>query len=107
MTDVFSRAKRSEIMSRIRGRWTKQEVRFYEEHPEALPHPKMPFSPDFLLEGVPVFLDSPFWHGYVSLDRYGRMKPYWREKLFRNIVRDECADAFYGFLGILDRRIVC
>lgn len=105
MTDVFTKEKRSEIMSKIRGKWTKPEVRFYEAHPEAVPHPKFPHSPDFLLDGEAVFLDSAFWHGYVPAERYERLLGYWREKLFRNIVRDVCADSFYGFLGVLDRRL--
>ncbi len=107
MTDIFSKEKRSEIMSKIRGKWTKPEKRFYEEHPEAVPHPKFPHSPDFLLDGKIVFLDSTFWHGYLPREKYERMTEYWRGKLFRTIVRDLCADAFYGHLdGILDRRLI-
>jgi len=92
-------------MSRIRSKWTGQERRFYEEHPEAVPHPKLPFNPDFLLDGVAVFLDSPFWHGYVSKERMDGMDGYWRGKMIRNITRDECANSFYEFLGSLERII--
>ncbi len=105
MTDVFSKEKRSEIMSKIRGKWTKPERLFYGENPEAVPHPKFPYSPDFLLGGQAVFLDSGFWHGYVAQRKYDGMDGYWQGKLFRNIVRDECADVFYGFLEVLDRRM--
>ena len=104
MTDVFTKEKRSEIMSKIRGKWTKQERQFYGEHPEAFPHPGFPHSPDFILDGRAVFLDSDFWHGHISEAKYATMSEYWQEKLFRNVVRDECADALYGFLGVLDRR---
>lgn len=106
MTDTVSKEKRSEIMSKIRGKWTKQERDFYKEHPQAIPHPKLPHHPDFLLDGKAVFLDSSFWHGYIQVEKYTRMKKYWQDKLFRNIVRDEYADAFYGYLGILDRRLI-
>lgn len=99
MTDVFTKEKRSEVMSRIRGKWTKQERSFYEEHPEADPHPKLPYSPDFLLDGRAVFLDSSFWHGHVSKDSYEGMTPYWKDKLLRNIIRDECADSFWSLIG--------
>lgn len=102
---MFTKEKRSEIMSRIRGKWTKPEKRFFEENPEAAPHPRFPHSPDFLLGGRAVFLDSPFWHGYVKRAKYDSMNEYWRNKLFRNVVRDECADALYGFMGALDRRM--
>ena len=106
MADIFTKEKRSEIMSKIRCKWTKQERDFYEKHPEAAPHPDLPFHPDFLLGGRAVFLDSPFWHGYVKAEKYGGMNGYWRDKLFRNVVRDECADALYGYLGVLDRRLI-
>lgn len=106
MTDIFTKEKRSEIMSKIRGKWTKQERDFYEEHPEAIPHPNFPHSPDFLLDGKAVFLDSCFWHGYLHAKKYIGMAKKWQDKLFRNIVRDEYANAFYGYLGILDRRLV-
>lgn|GEM_PF-3121778 len=105
MTDVFTREKRSEIMSRIRGKWTKQEIKFYEEHPEAYPHPNFPYHPDFLMDGKVIFLDSSFWHGYISEEKFMNLDEYWRRKLFKNIVRDVCSDDFYGFIGILERRL--
>jgi len=103
MSDVFSKEKRSEIMSKIRGKWTKQERRFYEENPRAVPHPNFPYHPDFLLNGNVVFLDSAFWHGQVSRKNHERQTEFWKEKLFRNIVRDECANSLYGYLGVLRR----
>ena len=90
-------------MSKIRSKWTKPERRFQEEHPEAVPHPNLPYSPDFLLDEKVIFLDSLFWHGHVPLERFAKLPEYWQEKLFRNIVRDECADTLYEFLNVLDR----
>lgn len=103
MPDIFSREKRSEIMSKIRSKNTKPELRFLAEHPEAVYQPKFPHSPDFLLDGEAVFIDSDFWHGYIPKDKYGGMSEYWRGKLFRNVVRDACADAFYEEVGALSR----
>jgi len=103
LPDVFSKEKRSEIMSKIRSKWTKQEIKFYEEHPEAHPHPDLPFHPDFLLNGKVIFLDSAFWHGYVSEKKFMNLKEYWKNKLFKNIVRDVCADSFYDILGLFER----
>jgi len=105
LPDIFSKEKRSEIMSRIRGKWTKQEIKFYEEHPEAHPHPDFPYHPDFLLDGTFIFLDSPFWHGYVSVKKFVNLSEFWERKLFKNILRDICSDSFYGFLGMLERRM--
>ncbi len=96
MTDIFSREKRSEIMSKIRSKWTGPEKRFMEAHPDAIPHPDwLPYRPDFILDGKIVYLDSSFWHGFVPRRRFEKMPPYWREKLFRNIVRDAIADSFW------------
>jgi len=92
-------------MSKIRGKWTKQEVEFYEENPEAYPHPNFPYHPDFLMDGKVVFLDSAFWHGYVSEKKFGNLSEFWKTKLFRNIVRDICADSFYDLLGIYERSL--
>ena len=100
MTDIFSQEKRSEIMSKIRGRDTGIERRYLKEHPEAIPHPDwLPYRPDFLLNGKAVFLDSNFWHGYVSVKRYVKLPEFWKEKLFRNITRDCIRDSFWETVG--------
>ena len=100
MTDIFDKKKRSEIMTKIRWRDTGIERRFQREHPEAIPHPDwLPYHPDFLLDGKVVFLDSGFWHGYVSVERYARLPEYWKEKLFRNIMRDCVRDSFWETVG--------
>jgi len=99
VTDVFSREKRSEIMRKIRSKNTKPEREFQKRHPEAVRGDWLPHSPDFLLGGRPVYLDSGFWHGLVPRRRFERLPKYWREKLFRNAVRDWCALAFWGCAG--------
>jgi len=91
-------------MSKIRGRDTGIERRFQRDHPDAVAHPDwLPYSPDFLLGGVPVYLDSTFWHGYVSKAKYGRMNQFWKRKLFRNILRDHVADSFWEAVSVLKR----
>ena len=96
MVDIFTKEKRSWIMSRIRSRNTKPELRFMETHGVRAYQPKLPHHPDFILEdGTVVYLDSPFWHCWLPAERYERLPEYWREKLFKNLVRDLCADAFW------------
>jgi len=96
MTDIFTKEKRSEIMRKIRCKDTKIEREFAKKHPNAIPHPDwLPFKPDFIIKNKVVFLDSPFWHGIMPKHRFESLPKYWKEKLFRNIVRDFCAIAFY------------
>jgi len=100
MPDIFSKEKRSMVMGRIRGRGTKNEQAFEAEHPEVVPHPDwLPHSPDFLLDGTAVYVDSAFWHGLVPRKTYDGMTPFWKEKLFRNILRDCVADSFWSQTG--------
>ncbi len=97
MTDIFSKEKRSEIMSRIRSKNTKLEVRFrkllwneglrYRIH-----YNKIPGKPDiaFLSKKVAVFVDSHFWHGYDWKKLQKRLKSkYWKKKIRNNIDRDK------------------
>ena len=94
MTDIFTKEKRSWVMSRIRGKNTKIELKMdkilkdigysYEMHP------KMFGNPDFALKRkrIAIFCDGDFWHGY----NYRKKKPskkYWREKIERNMKRDK------------------
>lgn len=89
-------------MSRIRSKDTGIEREFAKTHPSAVPHPDyLPFKPDFALSGIPIFLDSSFWHGYVPKGKYAKMPVFWQDKLFNNMVRDACRDALYGVLGCL------
>jgi DNA mismatch endonuclease (patch repair protein) len=102
MTDVFAKEKRSEIMARIRSKDTGPEREFQRLHPEAVPHPDwLPYRPDFLLGGRAVFVDSGFWHGGMPLGRWAALPEWWKEKLFRNVVRDACRCAFYSSIGRL------
>jgi len=95
MPDLFSKEKRSEIMSKIRSKGTKIELRMK----EALERngirfeyqPKMFGSPDFLIPpNIAVFCDSSFWHGRNWHKLKKKLtKKYWYEHIQRNRERDK------------------
>lgn len=103
MADVFSRKKRSEVMSRIRGRGNKATeialcgllrgsgISGWRRHQN------LPGTPDFafVAEKVAVFVDGCFWHGCAPCSK-GR-KPvtnaeYWSAKIEANKRRDRRVD---------------
>ena len=93
MTDVFSRKKRSWIMSRIRSKNTSIDVRMREMLSEAGArfemYPDLFGSPDFQVgKRVLVFCDGDFWHGYRYAEKKRPAKKYWREKIEGNMRRD-------------------
>lgn len=95
--DIFTKKKRSEIMSKIRGKNTKiellifRELRrkkiYFQKH-----YKKIPGSPDVAIPSkkIAVFIDGDFWHGYGFKKRRKLLpKVYWRAKIEQNIRRDE------------------
>jgi DNA mismatch endonuclease (patch repair protein) len=100
MADVFTKKKRSEIMSKIRSRNTVLEAYFCKQvskkfYPEGFRYRKnyrgLPGCPDiaFLKHKVAVFIDGDFWHGYNFNKRSSRLpKKYWIAKISGNIKRD-------------------
>jgi len=96
MADVFSRKKRSWIMSRIRSKNTSIDsidVRMREMLSEAGArfemYPDLFGSPDFQVgKRVLVFCDGDFWHGYRYAEKKRPAKKYWREKIEGNMRRD-------------------
>jgi DNA mismatch endonuclease, patch repair protein len=96
MTDIFSKEKRSDIMSKIRGKNTKVELAVFRE----LRRRKIYFqkyykspagSPDIALprKKIAVFIDGDFWHGYRFDKNRSRLpKKYWLDKIENNIKRD-------------------
>lgn len=98
MTDIFDKEKRSEIMSRIRGKNTKPEVLVY----RFLRNQKIYFQKHYRTKekvvvdlALPrkkkaVLIDGDFWHGR-TIDKVTERRggdDFWVKKLRRNIERD-------------------
>ena len=94
MADIFTPEKRSWVMSQIRGKDTKIELRMKQLLEETgyrfEMHPQMYGNPDFAhkRKRIVIFCDGDFWHGY----RYGQKKrlakKFWRDKIENNMRRD-------------------
>lgn len=98
MTDVFSEAKRSAVMRRVKGRDTSPELTVrkaltrlgarYRLHRKDLPG-----SPDIVFVGrkLALFVHGCFWHGH-DCARGARVpkqnRDYWVAKVGRNVARD-------------------
>ena len=99
--DVFSREKRSQIMSRVSGKNTKPELvvrsllhkmgyRF------RLHRKDLPGKPDIALPKYKkvIFVHGCFWHGHTDCPRSKRPttnKKFWRKKLDKNRERDKAS----------------
>lgn len=98
MADIFTKRKRSEVMSRIRGKDTKPEVSFrkalhrlgfrYRLHAKGLPG-----KPDIVLPKyrTAIFVHGCFWHGHRPCKVYRLPKTnreFWAEKIAGNRSRD-------------------
>src|SRR5579872_2601058 len=97
MADVFSGAKRSEIMSRVRGRGNKATelalVSLFHENKIVgwRRHTPLYGSPDFTFRKsrLAVFVDGCFWHGCPKhATRPKNNEAFWTAKLARNKARD-------------------
>lgn len=94
---MFTKKKRSEIMSRIHSKNTsiekaifsglrKQKI-YFQKH-----YDKVPGKPDIALprKKIAIFIDGDFWHGYKFKKTKKRLpKIYWRDKIENNIKRDK------------------
>lgn len=95
MADVFSKAKRSEVMSKIRSKDTKPEIMVrkflfsqgfrYRKYSSSLPG-----KPDIILPKYKtvVFINGCFWHGHICKE-WSLKKPYWKQKIGGNMARDK------------------
>lgn len=101
MTDVFSAAKRSEVMSRIRGRDTKPELAVrsllhrlgYRFTVTAPNNRRLPGKPDIVLpkHRTVVFVHGCFWHGHEGCRGFRMPKTrtdWWTAKIHGNRRRD-------------------
>src|SRR5690554_1410048 len=94
--DNVSKAKRSEIMSKVKSKDTKIELLVrgrlfargfrYRKNVSGLPG-----KPDILMPGrrVAIFVHGCFWHGHPSCVRMpSTRKSYWKQKIEGNAQRD-------------------
>jgi len=95
MADRISKRKRSELMSKIRGKNTGLELSvfhalrlwkiYFQKH-----YRKASGTPDIALPSkkIAVFIDGDFWHGYRFPSWKRRLPEFWRKKIERNRERD-------------------
>jgi DNA mismatch endonuclease (patch repair protein) len=95
--DVFTKAKRSEVMSRIRGQGNKDTelalMKLFRRHDIAGWRRRHPIfgKPDFVFpkRRLAVFVDGCFWHGcpkHANLPANNRA--FWKKKMAANKARD-------------------
>jgi DNA mismatch endonuclease, patch repair protein len=98
MSDIFTKQKRSEIMSHISGKETKPEVLvrkylFSKGFRFRKNVKKLPGKPDIVLPKykIVIFIHGCFWHGHLC--HYGILpqsnREFWQDKIDGNKRRDE------------------
>lgn len=97
MPDVFTKAKRSEVMSRIRGRGNKETelalITLFRANRITgwRRHPPLFGKPDFVFrkERIVIFVDGCFWHGCPKHSNLPvNNRSFWKKKLTANKLRD-------------------
>lgn len=108
MADIWTQAKRSEVMARIRGRGNRSTegrmAKLFRVHGFTgwRRQRPLPGRPDFVFPArrLAVFVDGCFWHG---CPRHGTMpkgnRSFWRAKITRNRERDREVGAELRRLG--------
>lgn len=107
MADIFTKEKRSGIMSKVRNKDSKIEVEFRKKLWEAgfryrKNSTKYFGKPDLVLKKYKtvIFIDSCFWHG---CEEHGSApqtnKKFWKTKIERNIQRDKDVIEYYSEMG--------
>ena len=98
MTDIYSKNKRSQIMSKISGKETKPEILvrkflFRKGFRYRKNDKRYPGKPDVVLPKYKtvIFVHGCFWHGHDC--RAGKLpetrKEFWQNKIGSNVVRDK------------------
>ena len=97
LNDVFNKAKRSEVMSRIRGRGNKDtelalaKIFRAERITGWRRNPYVFGKPDFVFTKLKlaIFVDGCFWHGCPKhCNQPANNRAFWRRKLSSNKARD-------------------
>jgi DNA mismatch endonuclease (patch repair protein) len=94
MPEKLSKEERSRLMSKIRSKNTKCELKLRQALRETglkgyqVNYRDLPGTPDivFVSEKIAIFCDSDFWHGHKGLPATNQ--EYWREKFRKNAERD-------------------
>jgi DNA mismatch endonuclease (patch repair protein) len=98
MSDIFSKSKRSEIMSKISGKETKPEIivrkyLFAKGFRYRKNLKKLPGKPDIVLPKYKtiILIHGCFWHGHEGCKKSvlpTTNTEFWKEKIGKNIERD-------------------
>ncbi|NUY80262.1 very short patch repair endonuclease [Flavobacterium sp. MAH-1] len=107
--DKFSKEKRSQLMSKIRGKETKEEILlaktlWHRGHRYRKNNRKIKGTPDLTFKKykLAIFVDGEFWHGHNWQERKGKIKSnaeFWEKKIERNIQRDLEVNAYLASKG--------
>lgn len=108
MSDVFSKAQRSEIMRKVKANGNKSTelrlIALFKKMGITGWRRNYPVKghPDFVFLGkrIAVFVDGCFWHGHDCLNtRPANNKDYWQKKRERNIRHDKEITALFVSRG--------
>jgi DNA mismatch endonuclease (patch repair protein) len=108
MPDVFTKTKRSEVMSRIRGRGNKDTelalIKLLRQHRITgwRRHQKVFGKPDFLFRRnrLALFVDGCFWHGCPKHCKIpAGNREFWKKKFAANKARDRRVNRALRELG--------
>ena len=107
MADIFSKEKRSDIMSKVRHKDSKIEIEFRKKLWNAgfcyrKNSTKYFGKPDLVLKSrkIVIFIDSCFWHGCKEHKPMPQSnKEFWMTKISRNIERDHDVTNHYENIG--------
>lgn len=97
MTDVFSKKKRSQVMSAVRSKGNKSTelalIKIFKLYKISgwRRSSHLVGKPDFVFpkQKITVFVDGCYWHGHnCRIRKPGHNNIYWKEKILHNKLRD-------------------
>lgn len=114
MTDVFDKAKRSEIMSAVHSKQNNSTelklikifkefgIKGWQRNYKVKGHPDFVF----LNKKIAIFVDGCFWHGHDCRNtRPADNQEYWQKKCERNMAHDKAITALFESRGWMVIRI--